>query len=315
MAQFPATGIWSLREHAHRVQGDISYPSNSEASSLWSLTEIARATGQSNIPNSGQPVPPGGTNYANSYVATTGGSITTFGSTSGNINTAVSNLSNGDALLLEAGSYTLTADTSEAYSSDPWRNKNILIAGTSGNANDVVIEVTHAAQRGKHIFSEGDGSQLDPQDPQSPVKTPTINKQMAFLRLKRMTNSPTNFVNALAGGVAAKEAKGRMVNCILDLNVGDVSWIYDNGNSTNHNVKFIRTTILNYNGWVSSYSGATGIIAVDNCLFTGTTIENGRATLTDCVTGATVGLSDGSYITEDYPTAGHLYIPNLTAVF
>lgn len=292
-------------------------PSREEntASGVWSLNEMSVERASDEWPV-GNPLPPAGGEYADSYVATTGGSITTFGSTSGNIDTAVSNLSDGDALLLEAGTYTVNALRSEGYSSDPWRNKNILIAGKSSDANDIVIEVTHAGQRGKHIFSEGDGSQLDPQDPQSPVQTPTINKQMAFLRLKRLATSDANFVNALAGGVAAEEAKGRMINCILDNNAGKVCWLYDNNNSTDTNVKFIRTTFLNYTEWMNSYSGATGIIAVDNCLFTGTTIDgNGRATLTDCVTGATVGLSDGSYVKGDYPTAGHLYIPNRTAVF
>lgn len=306
MAQFPAGGIWKLREHAHRVQGDITYPNSSEASSVWSLAEIARATSQSNIPNTGQPTPPGGTLYADNYVLTTGGTITTFGSTSGSIDTAVTNLSDGDVLLLEPGSYTLTAATSESYSSDPWRNKNVLIAGTSGNANDVVIELTHASQRGKHIFAEGDGSGN---------RTPTINKQMAFVRLKRLATSDINYVNALAGGVAAREGKGRMVNCILDLNNGNVGWMYDNGNSTGFDVKFIRTTFLNYNVWNGSYNGALGILVVNNCLFTGSTQASDRATLTDCVTGATVQVSDGSYDTGAYPTAGHLYSPNLEAVF
>jgi hypothetical protein len=303
MADFPQSGKWSLREHAHRLQGDMSYPTTSIASSRWSLTDVSRNEGLDRWPQFIDAFL--GSDYAASYIATTGGSITNFGATSGSLNSAIDALSDGDVLLLQAGSYTLTSVQSASYTSCPWRNANVLIAGDVADPNDVVIELTHSADRGKHIFGEGSGTD----------KVPSINKQMAFCRLKRLATSPTSYVNALAIGYGANPAKGRMVNCILDLNDSYVSWTYDNATTTDHDVKFIRTTFLNYNAWQASYTGSTGIIKVDNCVFDDTTQETDRATLTDCETSVSVTISDGSYSTATYTTAGHLYVPNATAIF
>lgn len=303
MADFPQSGKWSLREHAHRLQGDSAYPSATVGSSVWSLTDVSRNEELSRWPQFIDAYTGG--DYATSYVATTGGSITNFSATSGSLNTAIDNLSDGDVLLLQAGSYTLTSVNSASYTSCPWRNANVLIAGDVTDPNDVVIELTHTGDRGKHIFAEGSGTD----------KIPTVNKQMAFCRLKRLATSTTNYVNALALGYGSNPAKGRMVNCILDLNNGNVSWTYDNGATTDHDVKFIRTTFLNYGTWQSSYTGANGIIVVDNCVFDDATQASDKATLTDCETSVAVTTSDGSYNTTTYSTAGHLYVPNGTAIF
>lgn len=300
MADFPQSGKWSLREHAHRLQGDTSYPTSQVASSVWSLTDVSRNEELDNWPEF---IDAYGLDYANSYITTTGGSITTFTSTSGSIDTAIDNLSDGDVLLLSSGSYTLTSKSAGYLTSCPWRNKNILIAGAVLDANDVEITLTHNSERGKHIFAEASGTNI-----------PTIRKQMAFLRLKRLATSTTSYINSLCGGPTTYEAKGRMVNCILDLNNGNVSWHYDNSGTTGHDVKFIRTTFINYNTWGASYSGTAGIIDVDNCLFDSTTVTN-KATLTDCVQSATITTSNGNYSTASYATAGHLYVPNTTAVF
>ena len=271
---------------------------------MWSLTDVSRNEGLDRWPQFVNAF--FGSDYAASYIATTGGSITNFSGTTGSLNSAIDALSDGDVLLLQAGSYTLTSVNSASYTSCPWRNKNVLIAGDVTDANDVVIELTHSGDRGKHIFAEGSAGTN---------RVPTVNKQMAFCRLKRLATSPTSYVNALAIGYGTTPAKGRMVNCILDLNDSYVSWTYDNATTTDHDVKFIRTTFLNYNAWQASYTGSTGIIKVDNCVFDDSTQASDRATLTDCGVSVSVTVSDGSYSTAAYPTAGHLYVPNATAVF
>ena len=312
MPQYPSSQIWTLRNHSKFVQGDLTYPTTSEASSIFRLREASMARSLGIFPND-DVVTTSGKDYADSYIATTGGSITVHGSTSGSLNTAVDALSDGDVLLLSAGSYTLTAVTTETYSSDPMRTVNALIAGDTDDADDVVIEVTHTSARGHHVFADEDTASL----------APSTYKQYAFIRFKRLDTSGTSYVNALSGGVASYKAHGRMVNCIFDGNAGDVSWIYDNSQGTAHDVAHIRTTFINYNNWDASYTGASGAIVVNNCLFDDTTDETKTAgagshtiaTLTDCVKSATIQLSDGQYDTNTYSTAGHLYIPNTTAVF
>lgn len=70
---------------------------------------------------------------------------------------------------------------------------------------------------------------------------------------------------------------GTMLNCIVDLNNGNVSWNYDNTNSTAGRTSYKHCTFLNYNSWVNSYSGAN-IIRVIDCAFDGTYANDGKAT-------------------------------------
>jgi len=246
-----------------------------------------------------------GGQYATSYIATTSGSITEHGVTSGTLNDAIDALSDGDVLLLAAGSYTITALQCQGYGSDSWRNKNILIAGDTEDANDVVLEVTHSAQRGKHIFASVNTATYP---------AATVNKQIAFVRYKRLATSGTNYINAIAVGYSTDPAAGRAVNCIFDFNNSNVCWMYDNYARTTHDIEFVRCTFLNYATWGGSYSGAAGQIIVGDCLFDDTYSTETRATVTSSTASATITVADGSYNTSTYGD-GHLYIPNTTAVF
>jgi len=120
-------------------------------------------------------------------------------------------------------------------------------------------------------------------------------------------------VNNNNGGSSAPTI-GRATNCYIDYNGGDISWIYDNLNVTSVDVEWTRCTFANYGSWVSKYSGANAANTATNCLFDDTTVSE----YTDGgsnVTSATVDTTNRTYNTGTYATAGHLYIPNTTAIF
>ena len=63
---------------------------------------------------------------------------------------------------------------------------------------------------------------------------------------------------------------GTMLNCILDLNNGNVAWTYDNSNSTASRRSFKHCTFLNYASWQSPYSGSATAVRVIDCAFDST---------------------------------------------
>ena len=70
---------------------------------------------------------------------------------------------------------------------------------------------------------------------------------------------------------------GTMLNCIIDLNNGNVAWNYDNTNSTAYITSYKHCTFLNYASWVNSYSGVNAIRVID-CAFDATYANDGKAT-------------------------------------
>jgi len=304
MASFPSSQIWTLKDHAKVVRGDIVYPTVSEGSSVWKMREASTARSVGVYPND-DIVATEGYNYAQSYIATTGGSITTVTS-AGSINTALNNLSDGDVLLLASGNtYTVTSEATDGYGNDPWRHKNVLICGDTDDAANVVLEWTKAAGRGMHIFGGGDSTHV-----------PTVNKQSAFVTWYTQQTSETSYINALVAQVASTgPAKGRLVNCYIDQSTGGISWHYNNGNLTTIDVEFIRCTFANYSSWYESYSGRDDVITVTDCLFDDSTDTTEYVNGGGNTTGATVDTTNRSYNTGTYTSSGHLYIPNTTAVF
>jgi len=71
MASFPSSQIWTLKDHAKVVRGDIVYPTVSEGSSVWKMREASTARSVGVYPND-DIVATEGYNYAQSYIATTG---------------------------------------------------------------------------------------------------------------------------------------------------------------------------------------------------------------------------------------------------
>lgn len=247
---------------------------------------------------------PSGADYATSYLATTGGTLINH-STTGSLNTVIDNASDGDAILLTDGSYTIDAIPFGLYTADCFRRKNILICGASF-AENVVVTVNHdgvSAVRDHPVFCGSDS-----------LHTPTVNRQMAFITFLRQQTSTLNYSSSLVFGNGTPLSKGRMVNCYFDSNTGNVSWHYDN-NSGALDVEFVRCTFANYGVWPSSYSGFDNVLTVSNCLFDDTIDTTEYVNGGGNVTSATVNTTARTYDTSTYTTAGHLYVPNTTAVF
>ena len=234
--------------------------------------------------------------YAAQYTSITGGTIVNHGTTSGSIDSAIDALSDGDALLLDAGTYTATRGTGV----DVFRNKAVLICGNSpsGDAGAVVIEFDHdqpSAVRDHPIF---DNSLTD------------LKAQLAFISLKRIQTSGTNYISALVRG-NGRTPKGKAVNCYFDFNNGDVSWIYDNNNVTTIDVRWHNCTFANYANWDSKYSGRADVTDVHNALFDDTYDTNDTLFFGTIVGSATVDTVNRTYDTNTYPNSGHLIIdPN-----
>lgn len=301
MADFPSGGFWSLKEHRDYVLGDSPFPIAGSYSGIWNPNEASRALSFGRWPAIG--VGNAGSLYATSYLAATGGSLIEV-STTGSINTALDNASDGDAILLKtAGTYSVTCTTTDAYGSDPWRAKNVLIVGDVDDAGDITLIISKGSPRGMHLFAGG-----------STTHNPSIYKQMAFLTAFKNETSTTSYINALVAQVATSgPAQGRMVNCIHNSNTGGISWIYNNSLLTTIDVEFVRCTFINYGTWYAKYSGSNDVITVSNTLFSGATVANyvdGGFN----VTSATVNNTTGSYDTGTYSTAGHLFIPNTDVV-
>lgn len=273
----------------------MSYPTRGSASGIWKLNEARNASMGGSWPTTTS-----GLFYAQSYIAQTGGSLITV-SVGGNVRAAIDSSLDGDAVLIDEGTYSVgTSSVGSAIHG----GKEILIAGNTDIPQNVVIDYNHDVPeeiRDHPVFKDDCN---------------TTNTQLAFLTFYRNpTNTiSTNYNSTLVQGNSGT-TKGIAINVYFDLDDKLVAWNYDNSNNTTHDVRFLRCTFANYSSWVSSYSGSDGVIDVGNCLFDDSTITTEYINLGNNFAGAVVDTANRSYNTLTYPTAGHLYIPNTTAVF
>lgn len=244
-----------------------------------------------------------GSKFATQYVGLTSGTIVSHSTGDGtSIDTAIGNLNNGDALLLEPGTYTCGGNQEhDAYNTDIFETKYFLLAGNTDDAADVVIEYDHDQDSGVRdhpIFGSKASSETD-----------SLARQMAFLTYKRVQTSTTNYISALVRGhVSSDPAKGKMINCYVDLNNGNASWNYDNSNLTTLDVRFHNCTFANYGTWAGKYSGSNQVVHVYNGLFDDT-YNSTDAQFYGTTTGsATVDTTNRTYDVSTYTSSGHLVI-------
>ena len=283
----------------------MPYPSSSAASDIWPLRENYKAEAGGDWPA----LPTNGRKYAESYIATTGGTITPVATTD-NLTTAVSNATDGDVLLLAEGSHDLDgAIVQSGFISDPFQKKNVLICGDTDIPQNVLINYDAdgtAAVRDGGIFNSDNAVAC------------SNYRQIAFLAFRTVQTHTLSYSSTLVHngyGGSSYPAIGRATNCYIDYNNGNIAWIYDNSNATNVDVEWTRCTFANYFSWVTKYSGANGVNTVTSCLFDDTTVTAEYTDGGGNVASATVDTTNRTYSTGTYPTAGHLYIPNTTAIF
>ena len=243
-----------------------------------------------------------GKQFAEAYVAGTGGSVVEYSGGSGtDITSTLVGMTNGDCLLLPEGQYDLgISQGAGTYSSEPFNNKECAIVGDTNDPANVVVTFDHNATRDKPIFSTSSGTQ-----------TPTDKRQMAFLTLTRVDGSTTNYIAALIRGNGGN-AKGRLVNVYFENQTSShyIAWGYDNS-SLAHDVQFIRCTFANYAAWANRYNmNNKGTTYAKDCLYSGAYDTDDIYFYGTNQASATIDTTNRTYNTSTYPTAGHLYVPS-----
>lgn len=273
-----------------------NYPTSITADGIWSLSQVAKNILGGTWPTSSFNT--FGRQYAEDYISKTDGALIEI-NPDDDIDSTISSASNGDAILLSPGIYQSIPKEITSKFCDLWREKNLLLCGDTSSASSVIVNLDYQT-RDYSIFV-GD---LDPE--------PTINRQCAFLTLFREKTDNTSYQNSLVR-MNGSRSMGRMVNCIVDNNGGEISWHYDNDSSNGSTVEFINCTFMNYSGWDNSHSGRDDQIKVGNCLFSADTQEDEYIDLGSNETQAYVNSVSRSYNISAHPQSGHLYIPNVSS--
>ena len=173
-----------------------------------------------------------------------------------NITSVLQGATNGDSILLSAGTYEVDPYSDGGYNNDPFLGNEISIVGKTSNPAEVVLTVNEGSAR-EHALFNGSGTNA---------------RHFANMRIVRPYTGTLNYSGALtswsSGGVAQ--------NCIIDLNDDYVSWAYSHSSSSKQGV-FKNCSFVNYSGWLTSYGGAASSSnLVLNCAFDSTEVAGGR---------------------------------------
>lgn len=215
--------------------------------------------------------------FKNLYIAHTSGTVreVTGGADEANatnLDTMItSTANNGDLILLNPasgssfGHFKITHSTGDdAYSANPFANKQIAIVGGGIKPNNIFVWHDHDGTTGRRdhpILQRPWTGSAPSNDAQRAL---TYRQFMFNLTYHRHQTSTTNYQNSLT---RSPIGGGTMLNCIIDLNNGNYSWKYDNSNSTAMRMSFKHCTFLNYATVDSSYSGAQAAVRVIDCAF------------------------------------------------
>ena len=290
------------------------------------LKVFGGAAGANGVRVSGQSQ---GEQLARQYCARTGGLIRYVSAGSGSLNGDLDAISDGDALLIKPGSYTITRKTSGYVSEhNPFREKECGVFGDTNNPADVTI--SHNADADTDIRDH----------PIFCAKWNGLYTHPLFLGFIKYVRNPstvinTNYSDAIVTGTHSNGGVqmicGGAQNVIFDFNNTDVAWVYDNAGAT-HYMKFKNCTFSNYNTWEASYSGGLADGYVWHCIFEGSDTSGGYlnaigydiATSSGSISNRTllskgnrhgVTLSSGSYNTSTYAGAGHLQYDQFPTIF
>jgi len=275
-----------------------------------------------------------GEQLARQYCARTGGLIRYVSAGSGSLNGDLDAISDGDALLIAPGSYTITRKTS-GYTSEhnPFREKECGIFGDTNFPGDVTI--SHNADADTDIRDH-------------PIWCARWNGLfthplfLGFIKYVRNPSTPynTNYSDAIVNGTFSDGSTqmicGGAQNVIFDFNGTNVAWVYDNANAV-HYMRFKNCTFSNYNTWEVSYSGNLADGYVWHCVFKGSDSISGYinsigydiAGSYGSITNRTLlskgnrhgvslsgtGSNSGTYNVDTYAGAGHLQYDPFPTIF
>jgi len=198
-----------------------------------------------------------GTSYANSYIANTGGSIITHSDSDLTTLISGSSISDGDALLLDSGTYSLSSIQDPTYGNsgngtyNPFGGKSFLICGKTSNPNDVVINYTPtSSQRDRPIFGLSQSQ----------------NSGISFVKFKR--NSIGGSMQNYAIAIANHSNGFTCHKTIFDFDNEKFSFNYDNRYKPSSKI-FNECVFTNYDGAVlADYRGQQNTVVLNRSLFT-----------------------------------------------
>ena len=211
--------------------------------------------------------------FASLYTAATGGTIryVTGGADETNATDLTSLVENtvnsGDVVFLQKATgsnyghfkYIGSAGTNH----NMWANKAFAFVGGGLEPDNIFIWHDHDGNAGirDHPIFAGSNS--------GATGTETY-QQFAFnltYHRHQGTGSQANYTSTLT--MQPANGGGTMLNCIIDLNLGSVAWVYDNSGSTAYYRSFKHCTFLNYGNWTAPYSGGNSVRVID-CAFQAT---------------------------------------------
>ena len=244
--------------------------------------------------------------YAQSYVGSTGGTLTIYDGGADLTSTIVAydQSTSGDALFLPPGDYTVDTSTDAAlvhtYSTAMFASGYYGIFGGDPDTTRILADQPGSPRADNCIASWDDNG--------------TINLTLGYLtlRLDHLTNS-VNYTNPLFHGTGTGDlAYVMMKNCAINMEGTALSILYDNNNDTG-DIKFENCSIGNFSTFGGNYSGSKTNKTAVNCLFEPNVTTTHLGSLTDCtVNGSYFTVTNNSliYDTATYSTVGHRY--NLT---
>lgn len=233
-----------------------------------------------------------GTEYAQNYIAETGGSIINYNGGS-DLNPTLTTMNNGDALLLPPGTYSANGIIVDNISTSIFGTKNFLICGQTSNPADVIIEYNaqpadNTYRRDHPLFAEVNNDRA----------------RLAYLTYKRSTTRTASYQVALHR--FSKGGRAYRVN--MDFDGGRVGWLYSNAIPFKRRFDFC--SFSNYSVWFNNYSGDPASIIVNNCFFDRDYYEYGITKIGD--NNIFSSYSYDSDVLLNYPAQGYIKDFSLT---
>ena len=239
--------------------------------------------------------------YAQSYVAATGGTLTTYSGGSDLTSTIVGydQSTNGDALFLPPGSYTVDTSTDAAlvhtYSTAMFASGYYGVFGADPDTVQILADQPGSPRADNCIASWDDNG--------------TINLTLGYLtmRLDHLTNTISYTTPLFHGTGQGQLSYVMMKNCAINMENTSLSILYDNNNDAD-DIKFENCSIGNFSTFTNNYSGSKTNKVAENCLFEPNVTTTQLGSLTNCTVNGSYFTVTGNYLIYDtgtYSTVGH----------
>jgi len=241
--------------------------------------------------------------YALDYVSNTGGTLTIYSGDSDLSSTLDSYFgnTNGDALFLPNGNYTVDSSYSSNfvhdYSSSIFPSGFYGVFGGHPNEVQILANANPVSRSENSIVSWDDAG--------------TISFTAGYMTIRTIEYGTTTYTIPLFHGTGTTDLDYVLLkNVVISRDGGDATYLYDNNADTGY-IKLLNCTVGNIGSFGSNYSGSLTNKSADNCLFGNSSVLSYVGTTTNCTDGATITVDNTtkylSYDTGTYTDRGHLY--------